>query len=295
MLPQAGVARKMAPQFRDHQRTKDGLSVVLRGRRSRHGKEPDIAVEVTTVRYPERQQHHLTAVQGGNAPDIAAFDQIWIDAFAGAGAIADLTARAEASGLSRDASFGGARNTAVDDGMLRRIPGNVDVWQFSFLNVAILELAGVPPEDPATFDGLREAAEKMSVDNRFGVKFWPALEQPTSHNSQPDRAFATGTAPLGEIPVGTFGGGTLAVPERSETKEAAWRFSALRVNEQLNSNGIDLIPANIAAAVTFPNQNRTFPNQNRKSGDRILARLENSKPRPPSPRCLENANAQTAH
>ncbi|MEM7022354.1 MAG: extracellular solute-binding protein [Pseudomonadota bacterium] len=49
------------------------------------------------------------------------------------------------------------------------IPFNVDVWQFSFYNQALLDEAGISPDDLTTFDGLRAAAEAMTKDGQFGV------------------------------------------------------------------------------------------------------------------------------
>lgn len=163
-------AQEVTLQFWDNQQTESGLSDVQQAAVDRFMEEnPDIKVEVTTVPYPEYQQRLLTAVQGGNAPDIATLDQIWVAAFAEAGAIADLSAFAEKAGLTRDQFFGGAWDSAVYNDALYGIPFNVDVWQFSFFNQALLDEAGVAPDDLTTFDGLRAAAEAMTKDGQFGV------------------------------------------------------------------------------------------------------------------------------
>lgn len=164
----AAVAQDVTLQFWDNQQTESGLSKFQQAAIDRFMTEnPDIKVEVTTIAYPEYQQRLLTAVQGGNAPDIATLDQIWVAAFAQAGAVSDLTDFAAAAGLSRDKFFGGAWDSAVVDGQLYGIPFNVDVWQFSFYNQDLLDAAGVAPEDLTTFDGLRAAAEKLTSDGQF--------------------------------------------------------------------------------------------------------------------------------
>jgi ABC-type glycerol-3-phosphate transport system substrate-binding protein len=169
-LSSAAVAQDVTLQFWDNQQTESGLSEFQQEAIDRFMDEnPGIKVEVTTVPYPEYQQRLLTAVQGGNAPDISTLDQIWVGAFAQAGAIQDLSDSAAASGLTRDQFFPGAWDSANFNGGLYGIPFNVDVWQFSFYNNALLEAAGVSPEDLTTFDGLREAAEKMTSDGQFGV------------------------------------------------------------------------------------------------------------------------------
>ena len=170
LLAAPAAAQDVTLQFWDNQQTESGLSEVQQAAVDRFMEEnPDIAVEVTTIPYPEYQQRLLTAVQGGNAPDVATLDQIWVGAFAQAGAVADLTEFAEGAGLTRDAFFGGAWDSAVVDGALHGIPFNVDVWSFSFVNNALFEEAGVDPASIATFDGLRAAAEALTGEGRLGV------------------------------------------------------------------------------------------------------------------------------
>lgn len=166
----AAHAQEITLQFWDNQQTESGLSQFQQAAVDRFMEEnPDIAIEVTTIPYPEYQQRLLTAVQGGNAPDIATLDQIWVGAFAQAGAVANLADSAAASGLSRDQFFGGAWDSAVFNDGLYGIPFNVDVWQFSFYNQDLLDGAGIDPASLTTFEGLRAAAEALSGDGQFGV------------------------------------------------------------------------------------------------------------------------------
>lgn len=163
-------AQDVTLQFWDNQQTESGLSDVQQAAVDRFMEEnPEIKVEVTTIPYPEYQQRLLTAVQGGNAPDIATLDQIWVGAFAEAGAVVDLAENAAASGLERDQFFAGAWDSARFNDGLYGIPFNVDVWQFSFYNADLLDAAGVSPESLTTFDGLLAAAEKTTGDGTFGV------------------------------------------------------------------------------------------------------------------------------
>ncbi|MEM1285017.1 MAG: sugar ABC transporter substrate-binding protein [Pseudomonadota bacterium] len=166
----AAHAQEVTLQFWDNQQTESGLSQFQQAAVDRFMEEnPDITIEVTTIPYPEYQQRLLTAVQGGNAPDIATLDQIWVGAFAQAGAVANLADSAAASGLSRDQFFGGAWDSAVFNDGLYGIPFNVDVWQFSFYNQDLLDGAGIDPASLTTFEGLRAAAEALSGDGQFGV------------------------------------------------------------------------------------------------------------------------------
>lgn len=176
MLAFAGTAAfaqdQITLKFWDNQQTESGLSQYQQEAVKRFEAEnPNIKVEVTTVPYPEYQQRLLTAVQGGNAPDVSTLDQIWIGAFAKAGAIAPLDEQAKAAGVNSDTFFKGAWESANFEGKLWGIPFNVDVWFFSFVNNALLKEAGVDPASMASFAGLKAAAEKLTdaSKGRYGV------------------------------------------------------------------------------------------------------------------------------
>ena len=157
-------------KFWDNQQTESGLSDVQKIAVERFMAEnPGIKIEVTTIPYPEYQQRLLTAVQGGNAPDIATLDQIWVGAFAQAGAVVNLSNMANSADLSRDHFFGGAWDSAVFNNGLYGIPFNVDVWQFSFYNKDLFDKAGVDPASISTFEGLRVAAKALTGNGKFGV------------------------------------------------------------------------------------------------------------------------------
>jgi ABC-type glycerol-3-phosphate transport system substrate-binding protein len=105
----------------------------------------------------------LTAVQGGNPPDVSTVDQIWNSEFATLGAIVPLDDYvAQSATVKQDAFFPGAWDSAVWDGQVWGIPFNVDVWQFSFYNQDLLEAAGVAPEELTTWEGLEAAGAKLT-------------------------------------------------------------------------------------------------------------------------------------
>lgn len=170
MAAAAARAEPVTLQFWDNQQTESGLSDLQKGAVDRFMKEnPDVRIEVTTIPYPEYQQRLLTAVQGGNAPDIATLDQIWMGAFAAAGAVDDLSEMTGKAGLKRDDFFSGAWDSAVYEDGLYGIPFNVDVWQFSFYNNTLLEAAGVDPQSLTTFAGLKAAGEALTREGQFGI------------------------------------------------------------------------------------------------------------------------------
>jgi len=171
-LTTAASAEDIVLKFWDNQQTESGLSQYQQEAVKRfEADNPGIKVEVTTIPYPEFQQRLLTAVQGGNAPDVSTVDQIWVAAFAEAGAIADLGEPAKAAGLKPDSFFKGAWDSANYKGKLWGIPFNVDVWQFSFLNNALFKAAGIAPASIESWAGLKAAAEKLTdaSKGKYGV------------------------------------------------------------------------------------------------------------------------------
>ena len=164
--------RTIVLKFWDNQQTESGLSQYQQEAvKSFEAENPDIKVEVTTVPYPEYQQRLLTAVQGGNAPDVSTIDQIWVAAFAAAGVIEPLDELAASAKISADTFFPGAWASANYDGRLWGIPFNVDVWQFSFYNEDLLNAAAIDPASLATFEGLKAAGEKLTDEaaGKYGI------------------------------------------------------------------------------------------------------------------------------
>ena len=159
----AARAEDVTLQFWDNQQTESGLSQYQKEAVKRFEAEnPGIKVDVTTVPYPEYQQRLLTAVQGGNAPDVSTVDQIWQAAFAEAGAIVPLGDRAKSAGMTESQFFKGAWDSANYKGQLWGIPFNVDVWFFAYTNDALFHAAGVDPASVTTWEGLSAAAPKLT-------------------------------------------------------------------------------------------------------------------------------------
>lgn len=159
-------------QFWDNQQAESGLSQYQKQAvQSFEAANPGIKVNVVTVPYPEYQQRLLTAVRGGNAPDVSTIDQIWTAAFAAAGVIEPLDKLAAQDGIAASDFFKGAWDSANYGGKLWGIPFNVDVWSFTYYNKKLLAEAGVDPASLATWDGLLAAGKKLTdpAKGRFGV------------------------------------------------------------------------------------------------------------------------------
>ena len=349
--------------FWDNQQTESGLSEYQKTAVEEFERaNPTIKVEVVTVPYNEYQQRLQLAVQGGNPPDVSTVDQIWTAGFAAGGAVVQLDDYvARSASVKQDRFFEGAWASATWDGKLWGVPFNVDVWQFTYYNKRLLDAAGVNPERLTTWEGLREAAGKLTGNGKFGVglfghkgedtivvvdsfiysnggavlnddgscglddppavqaleylkglqpyapegilnaasedmrelflngslatEWWPALEQPTLKGSDLDWDFVAGTAPEGKQPVGTYGGWNLVIYEHSPHKEAAWKFIEFLTSPEVNGRVVDLIPANVEAAESFLEENRSRP-------DVIMEHLERAKPRPLSPQYLQLSTIQ---
>jgi len=172
MSSTAVFADPVTINFWDNQQTESGLSQYQQAAVDRFEKEnPDIKVQVTTVPYPEYQQRLLTAVQGGNAPDVATLDQIWMGAFAKAGAVLPLDDMAAKAGIKSDTFFKGAWDSANYDGKLWGIPFNVDVWSFTYYNNKLFKDAGIDPSTLSTWDGFKAAADKLTDTSKgkYGI------------------------------------------------------------------------------------------------------------------------------
>jgi len=157
--------------FWDNQQTESGLSDYQRTAVQEFEEaNPDIDVEVVTIPYDQYQQRLQLAVQGGNAPDISTVDQIWNPGFAQGEAIVPLDDYITGSeSVKQDNFFPGAWESATYEDQVWGVPFNVDVWQFTYYNRKMLDEAGVDPQSLVTWEGLRDAAEKMSGDGKFGV------------------------------------------------------------------------------------------------------------------------------
>src|SRR3546814_1470219 len=122
----AAAQEPITLRFWDNQQTESGLSQYQQEAVDRvEAENPGIKVEVTTIPYPEYQQRLLTAVQGGNAPDVSTLDQIWMAAFAEAGAMVQLGDMAAEAGVTADTFFPGAWASANYDDELWGIPFTV--------------------------------------------------------------------------------------------------------------------------------------------------------------------------
>lgn len=167
--------------FWDNQQTESGLSEYQQIAVDEFmAANPNIKVEVVTVPYPEYQQRLLLAVQSGNPPDISTVDQIWNSGFAVADAIEPLDDYiANSDKIEQTNFFPGAWESATWDGQVWGIPFNVDVWQFTYYNNALLQEAGIDPQSLTTWEGLKAAGEALTSDGQYGIGLFGHMGEDT--------------------------------------------------------------------------------------------------------------------
>ncbi|GAB2540028.1 ABC transporter substrate-binding protein [Gracilibacillus alcaliphilus] len=132
---------------------------------------PDIKIEATYVANQGEGQNEklLTAIAGGNPPDVAYFDRFEVAAWAAQGSLEPLTELAEQDGITEDNYYGFAWEEASFEDDLYAIPTTTDS-RLLFYNKDHFEEVGLDPENPpTTLDELEAAAEKLTIKegNRF--------------------------------------------------------------------------------------------------------------------------------
>ncbi|QGH36062.1 extracellular solute-binding protein [Gracilibacillus salitolerans] len=132
---------------------------------------PDIDIKATYVANQGEGQNEklLTAIAGGNPPDVAYFDRFEVATWAAEGSLESLTDLAEEAGISKDDYYDFAWDELIYEGDLYGIPTTTDS-RLLFYNRDHFEEVGLDPENPpTTIDELEEAAEKLTIKdgNRF--------------------------------------------------------------------------------------------------------------------------------
>lgn len=119
---------------------------------------PDIKVENTLVAYEALHDKIVAAAPAGTY-DVVLMDCIWPAEFASKHLVVDISDRVNSlSGL--DNIFPGAINTAKYQGRYYGMPWLLDT-KYLFYNSAMLKQAGVSPSELSTWDGVRQAAQKL--------------------------------------------------------------------------------------------------------------------------------------
>lgn len=134
-------------------------------------KNPDIKVNRTYIAQTEGTQSDqklLTAIAGGNPPDVYKFDRFIVAQFAAQDFLTDLTDLAGKAGVTANDYFPFAWEEANYKNKLYALPFDTDTRQLWY-NKDMFKAAGLDPEKPPqTIKELEEFADKLTVKDANG-------------------------------------------------------------------------------------------------------------------------------
>jgi multiple sugar transport system substrate-binding protein len=132
----------------------------------------DTQVEVTLVPAADYVQKFGTAAAGGDAPDVASIDLVYVPYFASVGALTDISEQWNELSYKDDMSPGHVAQGVYEDGVYS-VPFTADVSAM-FYNKDLFTAAGLDPEaPPATMADVQAAAESAAAagDGNYGFVF----------------------------------------------------------------------------------------------------------------------------
>ncbi|MDQ0063332.1 ABC transporter substrate-binding protein [Paenibacillus harenae] len=147
-------------------------------------KHPNIKVKMTFVESSGQTQSSdklLTAIAGGNPPDVALFDRFLIGSWAAKGSLTDLTEFVENGGVSPDDYYKSVWDESVYEKKVYALPWGTDN-RAMYYNKTLMEKAGLDPNNPPkTIAELDEMAEAIFVEGKNGkydeIGFIPWMNQ----------------------------------------------------------------------------------------------------------------------
>ncbi|MGH2550226.1 MAG: ABC transporter substrate-binding protein [Thermomicrobiales bacterium] len=123
---------------------------------------PDVQVENIFIGFNDLLPKLQAATAGGDAPDIAAGDLIWMPKLAQSGAIAPLDDLAATAGIDLTDFYPALLNAGSYDGKTYGLPVSTNNLEL-FYNKELFEKAGLDPnKPPTTWDELREMAKQCA-------------------------------------------------------------------------------------------------------------------------------------
>ncbi|MDR6553236.1 ABC transporter substrate-binding protein [Paenibacillus qinlingensis] len=127
-------------------------------------KNPSIKIKLVYTESNEgADQKLLTAVAGGNPPDIAFFDRFKVGSWAAQGSLTDLTTMATGAGITKNSYYPFAWDESSYQNKLYAIPLGTDS-RLLFYNKDQFKEVGLDPNNPPkTIAELEAAAEKLTI------------------------------------------------------------------------------------------------------------------------------------
>ncbi len=136
-------------------------------------KQFNATVEVTSFPYVELRDKMLTAVAGGQGPDLLLLDQIWVSQYAAAKYVMPITDKMQGSNIKAADYFPGAWGGGSYLGQIYAIPFDVGVWALMYYNKDMFKKAGLDPEKPpVTWDEFLAVGKKLTHGNQYGTAVW---------------------------------------------------------------------------------------------------------------------------
>ncbi|QDE35575.1 sugar ABC transporter substrate-binding protein [Microbacterium foliorum] len=132
----------------------------------------DTQVEITLITSGDYVQKFGTAAAGGDAPDIASLDLVYVPYFASVGALSDISDQWDGLEYKDDMSPGHVAQGVYEDGVYS-VPFTADVSAM-FYNKDLFRAAGLDPEaPPTTMEEVKAAAEAITAtgDGNYGFAF----------------------------------------------------------------------------------------------------------------------------
>jgi multiple sugar transport system substrate-binding protein len=128
---------------------------------------PDVTVEITPVPFDAAHDRIVSAIAGGEGPDVTQIGTTWMGEFATLGGL-DPTP----SNIDPSTFFEGAWNTTVVDGTSYGVPWYVET-RLIYYRTDLAEEAGIT-EAPATWDDLKALAEGIQgTGAEYGINLQP--------------------------------------------------------------------------------------------------------------------------
>jgi ABC-type glycerol-3-phosphate transport system substrate-binding protein len=140
-------------------------------------KKNNCDVEVTPFPYVELRDKLLTAVAGGQGPDILILDQIWVAQYAASNFVEPLDDLIKNSDIKAEDYFPGAWGAGNYQGKMYAVPFDVGVWAVMYYNKDLFKEAGLSPDKPpVTWNEFIDYGEKISKlgDDIYGTAIWVA-------------------------------------------------------------------------------------------------------------------------
>ncbi len=134
-------------------------------------KNPDIKINRTYIAQSQSSQANdklLTAIAGGNPPDVNYFDRFIVAQFAAQGFLTDLTDLASKAGVKQDDYFPFAWEEASYKGKLYALPFDTDTRALWY-NKDLFKAAGLDPEKgPQNIQELADMSDKLTKKDANG-------------------------------------------------------------------------------------------------------------------------------